>query len=560
MPFARPKFVKTSVIDAPLLQVPLACRANPERKDRACLRDSVLNRLFLIKPEGKGSPMVQFPNMGLKRVWQRIAQGVEKAAQRIPAVQKRLEVEYAQVEQIVRAQLRPKLSTLPNFTELPDTGIPQAQILDWLQQIRASESPPWQQGRVSGTVYHGEQAFSDFLSQVYALHAQSNPLHADLFPSTVRFEAEIVRMTARLLHAPDTDDPNQQVVGTTTSGGTESILLAMKTYRDWARAEKRITEPEVIAPETAHPAFDKAAHLFGIQLIRTPVGDDFKAKLEPIQDALTRNTIAIVGSAPSYPHGVLDPIPQMAAIAQRYGIGMHVDACLGGFILPFIEQLGYPVTPFDFRVAGVTSMSVDPHKYGYTPKGLSVVLYRGRSLRRYQYFTYTDWQGGLYASPTLPGSRPGALSVAGWAAMVAIGKQGYLETARQIMETASSIRRGIEQIPDLRLMGEPLFLIAFTSAHEQLNIYQVLDQMRQRGWRLNALQRPPGLHLAVTVRHTPPGVAEAFLNDLRNSVADVKAHPAEKGEMAPIYGMANSLPFRGVVNEVLKRYLDALYD
>jgi glutamate/tyrosine decarboxylase-like PLP-dependent enzyme len=504
--------------------------------------------------------MVQFPNMGLKRVWQRIAQGVEKAAQRIPAVQKRLEVEYAQVEQIVRAQLRPKLSTLPNFTELPDTGIPQAQILDWLQQIRASESPPWQQGRVSGTVYHGEQAFSDFLSQVYALHAQSNPLHADLFPSTVRFEAEIVRMTARLLHAPDTDDPNQQVVGTTTSGGTESILLAMKTYRDWARAEKRITEPEVIAPETAHPAFDKAAHLFGIQLIRTPVGDDFKAKLEPIQDALTRNTIAIVGSAPSYPHGVLDPIPQMAAIAQRYGIGMHVDACLGGFILPFIEQLGYPVTPFDFRVAGVTSMSVDPHKYGYTPKGLSVVLYRGRSLRRYQYFTYTDWQGGLYASPTLPGSRPGALSVAGWAAMVAIGKQGYLETARQIMETASSIRRGIEQIPDLRLMGEPLFLIAFTSAHEQLNIYQVLDQMRQRGWRLNALQRPPGLHLAVTVRHTPPGVAEAFLNDLRNSVADVKAHPAEKGEMAPIYGMANSLPFRGVVNEVLKRYLDALYD
>jgi len=560
MPFARPKFVKTSVIDAPLLQVPLACRANPERKDRACLRDSVLNRPFLIKPEGKGSPMVQFPNMGLKRVWQRIAQGVEKAAQRIPAVQKRLEVEYAQVEQIVRAQLRPKLSTLPNFTELPDTGIPQAQILDWLQQIRASESPPWQQGRVSGTVYHGEQAFSDFLSQVYALHAQSNPLHADLFPSTVRFEAEIVRMTARLLHAPDTDDPNQQVVGTTTSGGTESILLAMKTYRDWARAEKRITEPEVIAPETAHPAFDKAAHLFGIQLIRTPVGDDFKAKLEPIQDALTRNTIAIVGSAPSYPHGVLDPIPQMAAIAQRYGIGMHVDACLGGFILPFIEQLGYPVTPFDFRVAGVTSMSVDPHKYGYTPKGLSVVLYRGRSLRRYQYFTYTDWQGGLYASPTLPGSRPGALSVAGWAAMVAIGKQGYLETARQIMETASSIRRGIEQIPDLRLMGEPLFLIAFTSAHEQLNIYQVLDQMRQRGWRLNALQRPPGLHLAVTVRHTPPGVAEAFLNDLRNSVADVKAHPAEKGEMAPIYGMANSLPFRGVVNEVLKRYLDALYD
>jgi sphinganine-1-phosphate aldolase len=498
--------------------------------------------------------------MSLKRVWQRLMQGAEKAAQRIPAVQRRLEAEYAQVEQMARAQVRPKLESLPEFSELPDRGVPREQILDWLQQLRALESPPWRQGRVSGTVYHGEPDLSDFLSQVYALHAQSNPLHADLFPSTIHFEAEIVRMTAHLLHAPRTDDPDQQVVGTTTSGGTESILLAMKTYRDWAHAEKGITEPEVIAPETAHPAFDKAAHLFGIRLIRTPVGDDFKAKLEPIQNALTRNTIALVGSAPGYPHGVIDPIPQMAAIAQQYGLGMHVDACLGGFLLPFVEELGYPVTPFDFRVAGVTSISVDPHKYGYTPKGLSVILYRGRSLRRYQYFTYTDWQGGLYASPTLPGSRPGGISVAGWAAMVAIGKQGYLEAARLIMETAVALRRGIEQIPDLRLMGEPLFLIAFTSAHEQLNIYQVLDQMRQHGWRLNALQRPPGLHFAVTIRHTQPGVAEAFLNDLRESVAYVKVHPDEKGELAPIYGMANSLPFRGVVDEVLKRYLDALYD
>ena len=498
--------------------------------------------------------------MSLKRVWQRVAQGAEKVAQRIPAVRKRLEAEYAQVEQMVREQMRPKLETLPDFRELPDAGVPQQQILDWLRQLRTLESPPWQQGRVSGTVYHGAPELSEFLSQVYALHAQSNPLHADLFPSTVRFESEIVRMTAQLLHAPDTDDPEQQIVGTITSGGTESILLAMKTYRDWARAEKRISEPEVIAPETAHPAFDKAAHLFGIKLIRTPVGDDFKAKLEPIENALTRNTIAIVGSAPGYPHGVIDPIPQMAAIAQQYGLGMHVDACLGGFILPFIEMLGYPVPPFDFRVPGVTSMSVDPHKYGYTPKGLSVVLYRGRGLRRYQFFTYTDWQGGLYASPTLPGSRPGALSVAGWAAMVSIGKQGYLEAARQIMETAVAIRKGIEQMPDLRLMGEPLFLIAFTSAHEKLNIYQVLDQMRQRGWRLNALQRPPGLHFAVTIRHAQVNIAEAFLSDLRESVAYVKAHPDEKGEMAPIYGMANSLPFRGVVDEVLKRYLDALYD
>ncbi|OYT71410.1 MAG: aspartate aminotransferase family protein [Armatimonadetes bacterium CP1_7O] len=498
--------------------------------------------------------------MGLKRIWQGVVRGAEKAAQRIPAVQRRLEAEYAQVEAMVRSKMRPKLETLPDFNQLPEQGVPHEQILEWLQQLRQQETPLWEQGRVSGTVYHGGAEHSAFLSQVYALHSQSNPLHADLFPSTIKFEAEIVRMTANLLHAPATDDPEQQVVGTTTSGGTESILLAMKTYRDWAHAEKGVTEPEVIAPETAHPAFDKAAHLFCIKLIRTPVGDDFKANLEAIYRAITRNTIALVGSAPGYPHGVIDPIPQIAQMAKQYGIGMHVDGCLGGFLLPFIEALGYPVPPFDFRVEGVTSISVDPHKYGYTPKGLSVVLYRGRRLRRYQYFTATDWQGGLYASPTLPGSRPGALSVAGWAAMVSIGRQGYLECARQIMETAKQIRKGIEQMPELKLMGEPLFLIAFTSAQEKLNIYQVFDQMARRGWRLTALQRPPGLHFAVTIRHTQPGVAEAFLRDLRDAVDYVKAHPDEKGDMAPIYGMANSLPFRGVVDEVLKRYLDALYD
>ncbi len=491
--------------------------------------------------------------------WQRLLQRSEKVMRKVPGVQKRIEEELAQVEAMVRAQIQPAVAHIPVFEGLPETGVPHEQILEWLRAQKEREATPWQTGHVSGTVYHGGEEHSAFLSQVYALASQSNPLHADLFPSTVRFESEIVKMTARLLNGdPTHPDPTQRVVGTTTSGGTESILLAMKTYRDWARAEKGITEPEVIAPETAHPAFDKAAHLFCIRLIRTPVRDDFKADVEAMRRALTRRTIALVASAGTYPHGVIDPIPQIAQLAHEYGLGMHVDACLGGFILPWIEQLGYPVTPFDFRVQGVTSMSVDPHKYGYTPKGLSVVLYRGKHLRRYQYFTATEWQGGLYASPTLPGSRPGALSVAGWAAMVSIGKQGYLELARQIMQTALSIRKGIESIPDLRLMGEPLFLIAFTS--DRLNIYQVLDKMAERGWRLNALQRPPGLHIAITVRHTQPGVAEQFLADLREAVEFVKAHPEEKGKMAPIYGMANSLPFRGVIDEVLQHYLDALYD
>ncbi len=480
---------------------------------------------------------------------------------RLPGVRERLEGEYARVEQMVRARLHPYDEELPRFTRLPETGIPHQQVLEWMTRLRERETPLWQAGQVSGTVYHGGEEHAEFLSRVYALHSQSNPLHADLFPSTVKFEAEIVAMTARLLGAQPTDDPNQQIVGTVTSGGTESILLAMKTYRDWARAERGITEPEVVAPITAHPAFDKAAHLFGIRLIRTPVDSHFRADIEAMRRAITRRTIALVGSAPGYPHGVIDPIAEMAQLAQARRIGLHVDACLGGFILPFIERLGYPVPPFDFRVAGVTSMSVDPHKYGYTPKGLSVVLYRGRALRRYQYFTYTDWQGGLYASPTLPGSRPGALSAAGWAAMVTLGEAGYLEAAQRIMQTALTIRKGISAMPELRLMGEPLFLIAFTS--DTLNIYEVLDRMSARGWRLVALQRPPGAHIAITLRHTQPSVAERFLSDLRMALDEVKGGKAttDKPEgMAPIYGMANSLPFRGVIDEVLHRYLDALYD
>jgi sphinganine-1-phosphate aldolase len=497
--------------------------------------------------------------------WQRLKQSfwrtAERAVHRLPGVSAHLEREYARVADMVHMRLHPYEGELPTFTRLPDAGVPHQQVLAWMRQLHQKETPLWQAGQVSGTVYHGGEEHAAFLSQVYALHTQSNPLHADLFPSTVKFEAEIVAMTAHLLGATPTEDPDQQIVGTVTSGGTESILLAMKTYRDWARAERGITQPEVIAPVTAHPAFDKAAHLFGMRLVRTPVDSQFRADVEAMRRAITRNTVALVGSAPGYPHGVIDPIEPLAELAQAHRVGLHVDACLGGFILPFIERLGYAVPPFDFRVRGVTSMSVDPHKYGYTPKGLSVVLYRGRRLRRYQYFAYTEWPGGLYASPTLPGSRPGALSAAGWAAMVSLGEAGYLEAARRIMETAQAIRKGIETIPELRLMGEPLFLIAFTS--DTLNIYEVLDAMARRGWRLVALQRPPGIHIAITLHHTQPGVAERFLKHLQEAVAEVKqgGTPAEKSEgMAPIYGMANSLPLRGVIEEVLYRYLDALYD
>ena len=239
------------------------------------------------------------------------------------------------------------------------------------------------------------------------------------------------------------------------------------------------------------------------------------------------------------------------------GIGFHTDGCLGGFLLPWAEKLGYPVPPFDFRLPGVTSMSADTHKYGFAPKGTSVVLYRGVELRRYQYFAITDWPGGVYFSPTIAGSRPGGLVAACWAAMVSTGEKGYLDGAARILTTGIAIRSGIEAIPGLRVLGDPLWVISFDSS--EFDIYRVLDFMSKRGWNLNGLHRPPAVHLAVTLRHTQDGVAERFLADLRQAVEHVKATPAEKGGMAPIYGMAGTLPFRGVVADMLKRMLDLLY-
>jgi glutamate/tyrosine decarboxylase-like PLP-dependent enzyme len=292
-------------------------------------------------------------------------------------------------------------------------------------------------------------------------------------------------------------------------------------------------------------------------MVHIPVKDDFRADVAAARKAITKNTIALVGSAPSFPHGVIDPIAELSDLAQKRRIGFHTDACLGGFVLPWAEKLGYDIPAFDFRLPGVTSISADTHKYGYAAKGTSVILYRGKNLRRYQYFKITDWPGGLYFSPTFAGSRPGALSAACWAALVAMGEKGYLEATEKILQTAKEIKEGIRKIPELHILGDPLWVIAFGS--KDMNIYQVMEQMTHKGWSLNGLHKPPCVHICVTLRHTRPGVAERFLADLTDAVAHVKAHPGDKGQMAPVYGMAATIPFRGLVGDMMEKYIDLLY-
>lgn len=482
----------------------------------------------------------------------RLLSSLERGVKSLPGVRERLENEYAGMMSGLEASVKPYRGRLPVFTRIPEEGRSRSDILRDMEAMRQEEEAQWSQGFVSGAVYHGDREHIAFLNQVYALHSQSNPLHADVWPSATKFEAEIVAMTADMLGGA-----GQGVCGTVTSGGTESILLAMKTYRDWARAEKGITRPEMILPLSAHAAFDKASQYFGIKAVRIPVDKDFRADVEAARKAISRNTVVIVGSAPSFPHGAIDPIAELSDLAREHGIGFHTDACLGGFVLPWAEKLGYPVPPFDFRLPGVTSMSADTHKYGYAAKGTSVVLYRSRNLLHYQYYTASDWPGGLYFSPTFAGSRPGALSAACWAAMTSIGAQGYLSATRKILETAAFIKQGIREIPELRLLGDPLFVIAFAS--DTLDIYKVLEAMSHKKWSLNGLHKPSCVHLCVTLRHTQPGVAERFLSDLREAVAYVKAHPEEKGSMAPVYGMAASVPMRGLVSDMLKQYLDLIF-
>jgi glutamate/tyrosine decarboxylase-like PLP-dependent enzyme len=466
-------------------------------------------------------------------------------------------VEADELMAALERQLKPYRDELPSFPRLPEHGVPRAEVAGLIERLAAAEEPRWRGGFASGAVYHGDPAHVAFLNRVYAAQSQSNPLHPDLWPSTTKFEAEIVAMTADMLGARHAG-PAAPVAGTVSSGGTESILLAMKAYRDYARARRGITEPEIVAPVTAHAAFDKAARYFGMPLIRVPVDSGFRADLAAMADAVTERTAVVVGSAPTFPHGIIDPIPQIAALAAERGTGCHVDACLGGFIVPWAERLGYPVPPFDFRLPGVTSMSADTHKYGYAAKGSSVVLYRGKDLRQFQYYTTADWPGGLYLSPTFAGSRPGALSATCWAAMVSIGENGYLEAARRILETGAKVRDGIAGIPGVRVLGDPLWVIAFAT-EDGPDVFQVLENMSHRGWSLNGLQRPAAVHIAITLRHTLPGVADRFLADLRESVDEVRANPGVSTGMAPVYGMAASLPGE-LVHAMLAAYLDITFE
>lgn len=441
------------------------------------------------------------------------------------------------------------------IVKLNQSGQSRKEIIEQLKQLNKADTD-WNNGRTFSLVYHAGDEHTAFLKEAYNIYFHHNALNPGAFPSLQKFEAEVLSQVIDLFHGYS--DVSNPVAGTMTSGGSESIMMAVKTYRDYYRAHRPdITQPEMIAPQTVHPAFDKAALYFNVKLVKAPVGKNYAVDLSKVKELINKNTILLIGSAPQYPQGVMDPIEDLASLAIEHKISMHVDACLGGFFLPFAQLAGFAVPDFDFKVKGVTSMTADLHKYGFTAKGASVVLYKNKDLRRFQFFVSKDWPGGLFGSPSMTGTRPGGSIAAAWAALKAYGIDGYVAVAKDVMTTAKKLQAGVEAL-GYSILGEPLMGV-YAFEHKNLDVYAVADQMSLKGWYLDRQQLPTCLHMMITPAHT--AIADQFLSDLKQATDFVKSHPETSNQgMAAMYGMAAKAVDPNMIDMFLYKFMDDRYE
>jgi glutamate/tyrosine decarboxylase-like PLP-dependent enzyme len=396
----------------------------------------------------------------------------------------------------------------------PESGKSKDEILRALEHKRSRDAR-WREGRTFGMVYDGGPGVHDVAEAVAREFLHENALNTRAFPSLGEIQSEVCAWTADLLHG-------ETAAGFMTSGGTESILCAVKAARERAKAERGVTAPELVLANSAHAAFHKAAHYFGLRVHSVPVRADFRADVGAMAKCVNANTALVVGSAPQYPQGVVDPIPALAELAQSVGASMHVDACMGGFVLPFAEQLGYAIPPWDFRVEGVTTISADLHKLGYAPKGASVILHRNKQLRQYQTFVFDAWLGGFYASPGMQGTRPGLPLACAWAVMQHLGAEGYRRLTRVTLETRDALLAAVRSVPGLRVLGEPeAQIVAFTAEPASgLDAFALGDALLARGgWHHDRQTPPDSLHSTVSAGNAP--VIAEWAADLRACAAEL---------------------------------------
>ncbi|CAG9856583.1 unnamed protein product [Phyllotreta striolata] len=472
---------------------------------------------------------------------------------KIPQVRKKLEDELDSIAKGFEDDIKESTKGLTFIRELPKSGLSKEAILDTLNDNLSLGNYDWKGGRVSGAVYFYNKDLIELITDVYGKTSYTNPLHPDLFPGVCKMEAEVVRMAASLFHG------DENAVGSMTSGGTESILMACKAFRDYGREVKGITKPEMVVPTTVHAAFDKAGQYFKIRVRSIPVDNrTYQVDMKQFKRAINSNTVLLVGSAPNFPYGTMDDIPAISELGVKYNIPVHVDSCLGGFLSCFMEDAGYPIPLCDFRLPGVCSISADTHKYGYAPKGSSIVLYRNKKYRHHQYTVTTDWPGGVYGSPSVNGSRPGGSIAVCWAAMLNFGKDNYIQATRDVIHTTKYIEKGLRRMRGIFIFGQPVTSVIGIGSND-FEIYRLSSALKEKGWNLSVLQFPSGIHICVTRQHTKPGVADQFLEDVRTSLEELLKNPSEpvEGKMA-IYGVAQALPDRSIVADFTKLFLDSM--
>jgi glutamate/tyrosine decarboxylase-like PLP-dependent enzyme len=405
--------------------------------------------------------------------------------------------------------------------QIPELGKTREEIFEFLKIVK-SQDARWEEGRMFAYVYDPGKDVMDIGQQAYLAFMVENALDPTAFPSILKLETDVVRAVIHLLRG------DQNVVGNLTTGGTESILLAVKTARDWARAHRpEIREPAMVMCQTAHHAFHKAAHYFGLKVILTPFAPrSFQADVAAMRDSITPDTVLLVGSAPSYSQGVVDPIPEMAALAQERGLLCHVDACVGGLHLAFLRKMGYSAPEYDWSVPGVTSISADLQKFGYCPKPASVVMYRDKALRRFQIFTSTQTTCYSLINPTVLSSKTGGPAAAAWAVLNYLGENGYKRIVTRVQSAADRLMDGVNAIPGLQVMGRPdMCVFAFTS--DTVNVFQLSDALSARGWTILPQFGRPGApaNLHLTVHYGTVERVEELLAALRESVEEVRQLP-----------------------------------
>lgn len=426
-------------------------------------------------------------------------------------------------------------------SNVPQRGRPFEEILKELENF-GKDDPKYKEAKTWSLVYYLNEEYTQFLNDAYSKYFSANGLNPTAFKSLKRLEKEVLRFTADLFHV------DYEACGVMTSCGTESCMLAVKTYRDLGRS-KGIKKPEMIIPETAHVAWDKGAEYFGVKIRRAPLDANWQVDVKAVEKMINKNTVMILGSAPEYPHGIIDPIEKLGELAVAHKVPLHVDSCVGGYILPFMEMAGIDVPVWDFRVKGVTSISADIHKYGFAAKGASCILYRNIDYFKHQVFANQDWPGGVFASPAFLGTRPGGAYAAAWAAIQANGIEGYVALAKKTVEVSNLLKEEICKLGCFEIIGKPIVsLLAFRSTDKDVNIFAVGDVMEEKGWHIDRLQMPDALHAMVTAPHEK--VIEAFISDLKDAVQTVREHPelAEEGQAAT-YGMISHIPLRGMVRK-----------